>query len=249
MKRCLGKLPAKHDPRTLRLSSALGDKLPDVPDEVDWAAKVPSAHPIYANDRIGDCAIVTVANARRTWTANDAAKFVEPTEPQVIEGYSRCGGYPQRDQGCVMLDVMNVWRREGLCGAKIGAFAKVDAQSRDILRVAIHAFGGCALGVQLPMAAESRDEWLAPTPDRQSGEWRRGSWGGHAVWACGYDQERIQFLSWGKLMLMSWLFYESYNDEAYVGVSADWLGPDYKSPSGVDIAVLLRDAAALGRTA
>lgn len=246
MARMLGKKPAIDDPRTLKLSRYAAP-VREAPESCDWHTRV-SAHPVFMNDRLGCCAIATVAHQRRAWTANDSpGGAAQVTDEQVLAGYARIGGYrpgnPRTDNGCVMLDVMRTWRRESVCGAKIGAFAKIDATDRQLMKFAVHAFGGALLGVQLPAAVEQTEDWRAPTnPAEQVGPWGRGSWGGHAVPAVGYDREWLYFVSWGKLFKMSWHFFECYNDEAYVAVSADWLGPDFRSPAGIDLAVLLHDA-------
>lgn len=251
MLQMLGKKEVRHDKRTLKLSRYLAPHLQDRPEVSEWHSKV-SDWPVYANDRIGDCAIVMVANARKSWTANDGIE-VKPTEQEVIDGYSHVGGYrpgnPSTDNGCVMLDTLNAWNHDGLCGGHIRAYAQIHPGDIETTLTGCHYFGGLMIGVQLPAAVQGNtDEWLAPPDPRdQRGEWEKGSWGGHAIFGCGYDatRQRLQFVSWGKVIEMSFNFLASYVDEIYVAVSADYLGPDFTAPSGIDMGLLLSDIGAI----
>lgn len=251
MPQMLGKKAARFDKRTLKLSRYLAPHLRDRPEVSDWAAKVPN-WPMYLNDQIGDCAIAMVAHARQSWTGNDGT-IVTPSDQEVIDGYSHVGGYrpgnPHTDQGCVMLDVLNSWNHDGLCGGHIRAYAQIHPGDVETSLTGCHYFGGLMMGVQLPLAVQGNDtEWLAPSdPAQMVGEWAKGSWGGHAVFGSGYDvtRQRLQFVSWGKVMEMSFNFLAAYADEVYVCVSADYLGPDFTAPSGIDMNLLLADIGAI----
>jgi hypothetical protein len=247
----LGKLAAREDPHTLRLARYLAPSLREPPKISDWSAKA-AAWPMYQNDQIGDCAIAMVGHARHCWSDNDTDQAANiPTEQQVIDGYSRVGGYrpgnPTTDRGCVMLDVLETWRLEELCGGNIRAYAKIHKSDLETALMGCHYFGGLLMGVQLPLGVQGKDEWLAPPREVQFGEWSPGGWGGHAVFGCGYDTERqrLKFVSWGKVMEMSFNFLTSYADEIYVAVSADFFGPDFTAPSGVDMNLLLGDLSAI----
>jgi hypothetical protein len=133
--RKLGKKAAKFDRRTLHLASYLQPlALPQIPNHCTWSSKVPS-WPMYDNDRIGDCAIAGPAHLVQCWTGNDG-QYVIPSDHEVIAGYEKVGHYnpndPATDGGCVLLDVMNTWRKEGLFGThKIGGFVSVTPADHD----------------------------------------------------------------------------------------------------------------------
>ncbi len=245
MKVRLGKKPAVDDPRTLKLSKYLGDRARfTVPNEVRWSKKVPN-FPMYENDRIGNCAIAGPAHQIQVWTANDGTEYT-PTTEQVMAGYSRVGGYVpgdlNTDNGCVLLDVMRVWRNEGLCNHRIGAYALVDPSNFDLTRAAIHLFGGLSVGLLLPVAIQDNmTEWRAPTREHRRGQWERGSWGGHEVQVVDYDATWLHFVSWGKVIRMSWNFYQQYCDEAFAAISKAWLGPDAVAPNGFNARELATD--------
>lgn len=52
----LGKLPYRHDQRSLRFADYLAESFPAPPPEKNWSSNV-SAWPMFGNDRIGDCVI------------------------------------------------------------------------------------------------------------------------------------------------------------------------------------------------
>lgn len=248
----LGKKAAAHDPRTLRLAKYLPRTLPPAPEVCDWSNRVPS-FPMYDNDRIGCCAIATVAHQTQAWSFSDNDST--PTTPalaQVVKGYQDVGGYipgrPETDGGCVMLDVLNRWRKEGLCGSRISAFAAIDFRNHEHVKQAIYLCGGLMLGVLLPRAIENRAQWLAPTDPRyRVGDWQSGSWGGHAVTVVKYDAQWLYCVSWGRLIPISWNFWDAYVDEAFIAISALFFGKDFRAPNGFDINKIVADAGALAK--
>lgn len=247
--RKLGKLAAKHDKRTLHLAAYLQPlALPQIPAQCAWSSKVPS-WPMYLNDQIGDCAIAGPAHLVQSWTANDG-KMQVPTDEQVIAGYQQIGHYdprdPGSDNGCVLLDVMNAWRGEGLFGGhKIGAFAAVTPAEHHMICAAIYLTGGLTIGLALPEAAQDMQVWQAPSRYHRFGRYAPGSWGGHCVVLTDYDEHGLTCVTWGGLKRMSWNFLSAYCDEAFAAISPDWLGPDGRAPNGFDTRALMADLAAL----
>ena len=64
----LGKLPHRHDPRTLQFARYLDQTaLPAPPATLDDTKGVAS-WPMYANDRIGDCTCAAAAHMVEVWT-------------------------------------------------------------------------------------------------------------------------------------------------------------------------------------
>ena len=80
----LGKLPAKHDLRTLCFENYY--TFPDPPAERLWSSKV-SDYGMIRNDEIGDCAIAGPGHLIQTWTAN-ADKEIILSDDEIVETYS-----------------------------------------------------------------------------------------------------------------------------------------------------------------
>jgi hypothetical protein len=241
---CLGKLPVKHDPRTLMLRNYVGAV--DFPVSKKWSAK-PGVYPMYANDRCGCCGIAGPAHLEQVWRANDGDPYT-PADGDVLAAYKLLGGWDgvpgsPSDQGVIMLNVMNYWRNHGLFGRRIAAYAKVDHTNRNEVKKAIYLFGGVVLGLSLPAAVQEQtndQEWRLPGR-RLWGQWSPGTWGGHCTVSCDYDAEGIPTITWGGVKGMSWDFFEAYCDECYVALGRSWVGPDNKAPNGFDAMKLTKD--------
>lgn len=236
----LGKAPARRDRRTLRLAKYLTRELPPTPKKRAWHDRAGEPWPMLLNDRIGCCTIATALHMRRAWNANAGRKF-EPTEAQVLEGYRRIAGYdprnPASDQGAVALDVLNAWRKDGIAGERFLAFVSVTIQDREEVKAAIEIFGGVYCGVMLPLSAQKQKVWKVVTGHTG----RIGTWGGHMLYLCGYDQYYVTFITWGKVQRATWAWLQKYSDEAYAVLSRDWLNHFEQSPQGFDVLKLQKD--------
>ncbi len=248
VRRALGRLPARHDARTLRLVSYLGAELPPPPDAIDYGDVVKS-WPMYANDRVGNCTIAAAGHMVQAWTAEGRGHEARVSEAAVMHAYSAVGGYipgdPSTDNGAVELDVLKYWRSAGIGGHTIGAYAAVHAHDERTVRTALYLFGGLYIGVALPETAEMQDAWEideAATAEAQA----PGSWGGHAVPLVAYDADGLTCVTWGKPLRMSWAFFAKYCEEAYALLSRDFLHND-KGPHGFDLTALRADLAAVSR--
>ncbi len=256
----LGKKRAVHDKRTLEFADYVAASLPPTPVSVDWSLRVPN-YPMYGNDRCGDCMIATVAHQTQTWSfADNDSLPTTPTEAKVISDYELFGYDPNApldamgnnptDGGCVMLDVLKLWRSKGLCGNKISAFASIDRANHDHVKLSVDLFGGVMIGVQLPIALQGANQWLAPVnPAARVGDWEPGSWGGHAITVVKFDATGLWVVTWGKLLKMSWLFWDVYCEEAYIAISSLFFGRDMVAPNHFNINAIVADAQALATAA
>ncbi len=243
----LGKKPVRHDVRTLSFQK-YAKALPAAPVAQAWSAAVKTPWHMFANDRIGDCTCASAAHMIMTWTAN-ARKIITPTESSVLAAYSAITGYspstPNSDNGAVELDVLNYWRKHGISGHKIMAYAKVNPQNLDEVRQATNIFGGLYLGVSLPIAAQGEKIWDIPANVHRTGRWRPGSWGGHAVPIVDYTPSGFDVVTWGSEMQVTNAFFETYVEEAYAIITHDWVRADGMAPSGFDILQMTNDLALL----
>ncbi len=247
----LGKRPVRIDKRTLKLSRYIKALTPP-PDKSSFVQEVGS-WPMMLNDSLGDCVIAGMGHIIQQQTKYTNKSFV-PTDAQVLRGYMDVGGYvpgdASTDNGCVMLDALNYWRKTGLAGHKILAYATLKLGNMNELKQAITLFGNVYLGIDLPVTAQAQSQCWSVVPDAGA-DADPASWGGHCVPAMMYDpatpmphvptDSTVGFISWGQLMWMTTAFYRQYVTEAYVVLSSDWLEANGKSPSGFDLPTLMSD--------
>ena len=243
--RKLGRLPTKHDPRTLHLSRYMLEGLPPPPAAVDWMDKI-GDWGMMGNDSVGDCTCACAGHEIEAWTAYASSEAVISTA-DVLAAYSAITGYdpsdPNTDQGAACLDVLKYWRTTGIGGHKIGAFVAVDPKSELQIKLACYLFGSVYLGVDLPVSAQSQDVWDVPEGG-PVGDGAPGSWGGHAIPIQAYDLTGETVITWGSKQRMTPAFLATYCSEAYAILSQDFIAAG-KAPNGFDLATLTTDLAAL----
>ena len=237
----LGKLPVRKDKRTLHLARYI-KKLPAAPANADWTRNV-TEWPMFKNDEVGNCAIAAPAHLIESWTASSQGSPKLLTDADVMAAYRSVSRYdpsePMSDTGCVMLDVLKWWRKQGIGNDRIVAFASVNLKSHAQICLAAYLFGGLYIGLELPMSAQSQEVWST----RSNGSDQSiGSWGGHAVGLHAYDPAGLTVSTWGELKRMTWPFFARYCSEAYASLSQDFLKGD-RAPNGFDIATLAADLA------
>lgn len=221
----LGKRPAKFDVRTLQISKYMV-QLPHVPVTFNWFDKVPT-WPMYGNDTVGDCVEAAMGHAIELWTIYANPPGVVPSEPAIIRAYSDISGYvpgdPTTDNGTVLLDALNYWRKTGIAGGhKIAGFVALNPKHVLELETAVWLFGNCFLGFQLPLSVQGEDRWVV-APEGLTGPRKPGSWGGHCVPIVAMQPNGCTVISWGQTVEVSKPFIPTYADEAYAVLSTDWL--------------------------
>jgi len=242
--RRMGKQPAKQDARTLQFEKYIvASDLPSVPPELDLENKVKSAWGMMDNDKIGDCTCACAGHMIMNWTAN-AGDEKNPSEQQIFSAYSAITGYnPEtgaNDNGAVVLDVLNYWRSTGIASDKIDAYVSLEPNNDQQVRESAFLFGGCYLGLQMPLSAQNQKIWSVPSSGK-TGKGAPGSWGGHAVPVVGFDSRYVAVITWGNVLYMTWEFYNIYCDEAYAIISIDWLNQSGKTIEGFDMQQLDKD--------
>lgn len=242
----LGKLAPKKDDRTLLLAKYFTDQLPAVPTSYDWVDGAPPEWGMMGNDTVGDCTCASAGHLLMLWT-DAAGDLFTPTDEQILAAYSAITGYTpgdsNTDTGAAELDVLNYWKKKGIAGHQIGAYAAIDKTNTDLVTKATYIFCGAYIGLALPQSAQDQDVWDTVADDG-SGASAAGSWGGHAVPVVAYDENGVTIVTWGALKKMTWAFWNAYCEEAYVIISPDFLTQDV-SPVGIDLASLQSDLAAV----
>lgn len=238
----LGKLSPRHDPRTLHLANYLHpDVLPKIPVQKDWSGKVPS-WPMMANNAIGDCTTAAAGHMIMAWSANAISEII-PSDSDIIAAYSAVSGYDPRtgenDNGAVELDVLNYWRKTGIANHQIYAYTALEPRNHSHIKAAVYLFGGCYIGLALPISAQNQAIWSVPMWG-PFGSGFPGSWGGHAVNIVAYDEHFLTVVTWGQLKKMSWSFADHYMDESYAILSQDFTN-NGKAPNALDWNALQTD--------
>jgi len=229
----------EHERPRLKLAAFLRTgALPPTPPVVDYVSKV-GEWPMYANDEIGDCTTAAAGHMIEAWTAYGQGRTVQVTEADVIAAYSAVSGYdprdPSTDQGAVMQDVLDYWRRTGIGGHRILAFAELDVTDLEQVRAALYLFGHVYVGVDFPQSA--MDQFDAGRP------WdvvrRSPILGGHAV-DLGYaaDGRNYACVTWGAVQELTPRWWSAYVEEAWVVASPEWVSATGGTPPGLDVAAL-----------
>jgi hypothetical protein len=231
----IGKQPVKIDNRTLRFEKYLKTELPVPPYTLDLTKGL-KRWGMMGNDKYGDCTIASAGHLIMLWT-QEIGKIIKPTARQIEKDYFNITN--GEDTGCVELDVLNYWRKNGIAGHKIGAYAGIKLNNSTLIQLGLDLFNGIYIGLALPLSAQSQ---VGKVWDVISitGNGEPGSWGGHAVPIVAYDDKYLYCVTWGKIQKMTWRFWTAYCDEAYCIISNDYISGG-KTIEGFDLAALQAD--------
>ncbi|OCX52172.1 hypothetical protein BEL04_11830 [Mucilaginibacter sp. PPCGB 2223] len=237
-----GKHPAKTDARTLNYVKYLKVDMPGVPAACDWTAKKKSRWGAMKNLHLHDCTLAAAGHMIQCWTLN-IGEPVLPPDSVIVKAYSALTGYDPKtganDKGATALDALKYWRKNGIGGHEITAFATVNHHTKKYVTEAIFLFGGIYVGVQLPATIKGQKVWEL-SPDGPVGDGAPGSYGGHAICVLAYDEKGLTCISWGKKRRMTWDFWFAYAEEAYAVLSHSFI-KNNKTPQGFDLDSLKED--------
>lgn len=222
-----GKLPAQPARPHLKASAVLAEAREKSTLEI----AAPPASCLYAdpaitwdvlgNATVGDCTCAEVGHQVNQLTWYGSGTEVKPTAPQVLAFYSAITGYnpsdPSTDTGAYVQDVLAYWRKNGLIGHKILAYAAVDVANVTEVKQAIALFGSLNIGMNFP------DSAMAQFNAGQVWDVAKGAKvdAGHCVMAVGYDAAGVDITTWGKRTRVTWAFWKKYVDEAWLVLDAD----------------------------
>ncbi len=194
---------------------------------------------MMCNDTLGCCTISGAGHLIEEWSANANTEIV-PADSDIISAYSAVSGYDpstgENDNGAYELDVLNYWRNTGIANRKIYAYAACEPRNHSHIKASVYLFGGCYLGVALPLSAQNQRIWsVTRGPDAEP-----GSWGGHAVPIVAFDAHYVTVVTWGQLMKATWSFIDKYTDESYAILSQDFINNGI-APNAIDWTSLQAD--------
>jgi hypothetical protein len=244
-----GRLPADPDRPRLELARLLPDDLPAPPASADWLSPVPAAAwGMLGNDQVGDCTCAGAAHKRIGDVCLNQGSTLTVTTAQTLALYSAITGYnpadPGSDTGAVLQDVLQYWHTHGFLGEKPLAYARVNVKDLTEVRQAIALGGQLYCGFNVPQSAMEQFNGGQP--------WSvvKGSpiEGGHCVTIGAYSQTGLSAVTWGAVQGMTWQFFETYFDEAWMLVSEDDVDPATgKSRIGLNVQALQADFSELTR--
>lgn len=244
----LGKMPARHDKRTLLFENYL-DKaaLPAPPESFGHDDLVKWPWEMLGNDIYGDCVWAGAAHETMLWNA-ERKKRVFFNEYGVLSDYGKVTGFtssdPSTDRGTNVLDALKYRRKVGVRDSrgrrhKIGGFVALRPGNLDHLNAALYLFGAVGIGILFPHSA--MDQFNAGQP------WsvvHSKTDGGHYIPLVRRWPGNYACVTWSKLQTMTQEFYVKYCDEAYAIFSPEMLVKG-KSLEGFNVAQLRADLAAV----
>lgn len=208
---------------------------PSFPDAVDYLSKVTN-WPMYLNDRLGDCTCAAVGHVVEAESEYGQGSTQTITDNDVETAYEAVSGYNPttgaHDDGCVMQDVLSYWRKTGIGGHNILAFAEVDHTNQDELRAAMNTFGSLYIGINFPGSA--MDQFNNGQPwDVVKGSSIEG---GHCIHGGAYQVgNNWKVVTWGAVQEMTQAFWDKYVEEAWIVITPEWLSAAGQSPTGLDL--------------
>jgi hypothetical protein len=235
----MGKLPAKHDYRTLKFKKYVTSDLPEPPATYDVLENVYNnlkihdptiLFPMDSNYTYGDCTIAAAAHAITVWRGLVGKKSIM-SENAVIKLYFHLTG--GNDTGLYGLDVLNYWRKNAINTEKILAFVAIDPKNHKQIKQATKLFGGVYLGFQCQ--ENCVEDFNAGKP------WTPGPLenAGHMVWIGSYDETYVTVLTWGNIQKGTYDWMDECADEAYAVLPMEAKKPGFAK--GFNFKQLLED--------
>jgi hypothetical protein len=245
----LGKLPARKDSVTFKLVSYLNmGQAPQAPTSVSAKKWYPKAWDMLGNDQFGDCVWAGAAHETMLWN-DEAKRIVTFTDNAVLSDYSAVTGFnvndPNSDQGTDMQVAASYRRKTGIVDSqnnrhKVAAYLALTPKNVAQLKQAIYLFGAVGVGIEFPDSAMTQFDQNKPWSVVKGASIE----GGHYIAAVGYTKEYVYVVTWGKVIRMTWAFFEKYNDESVVYLSEEML-TNGLTPTGFNEAQLQADLKAL----
>lgn len=252
VKYCLGKRPARHDPR-VPLMTVAAPALQAPPPTADWYNKVTNWG-MLANDTLGDCVEAAVLHSIEQFSTYAGAPVI-PSSQEAVTFYADATGYtpsnPATDQGSYVLGsggVMQYWLTKGVvCGGKsnkVKVFLQIARRNPYEWMQGIFTFGGMLTGIQLPQVIMSGNsvpsvwaDYFGPID------------GGHEIWINGYEMTSTgrvyDLVSWGQMYKATEEFLLHVVDETVVVVDPVEINARGVDAGGLTMDQLAADIAAL----
>lgn len=232
----LGKLPAKSDPRALMLARFVAAPKA-VPAKTNfWARRMPFPLRTFGNTSYGCCVRASQAILAMRMERLETKVTPDIKDEEVIRVYQDMSNrlYGGGDNGAFELDGLNEWRRPDLTfrdtkgrPLTIEAFLAINHTDQQAIKEAIFTAGAHGIKVcfSLPIAFQtmrSPQDWDVPTGQALTGNWLRGSWGGHSTTCRSYDEKGMWIAhTWGiPDQRITWEAVAAYADESFLAIDS-----------------------------
>lgn len=245
----LGRVPSKPDARDLRLASYLIPRdLGATPPMRNWTRKPNGeliAFDTFGNDRFGCCTCAALGHVDQAAAAQTGFLSTFSTA-KVLNAYDAISDWDvahplDNDNGASCRDALKFFKGTG----DVEAYVRLDEASRFHIEFALNACGAVYVGADLPIAAQKQTTWDVAPANGWTEDYKRRSWGGHAMALLGYDRTGVWFATWGRVQRATWPWVFSYVDEAWAVIADVWTDTTRLTPSGFDLERLLADVARL----
>lgn len=241
-----GRRPKASDERTFKLSGYLKEETtPPIPKRHNWGKKIKkNKWGDMGNLKAELCTCAAAGHYVMTWTSN-TGRLKRPNDKDIMKAYRELTNYnpdtDENDEGVEALKVLRYWRKIGIAGEKIVAFAELEDGNHELLHKTIYLFGGCYVGLNLPQFAleqfNTTKKWTIPRRVKKKDAEKKYA---HMVHVTGYHNDELRLVTWGKEIIMTVDFWKKYGEESYAVFSETFIKND-KTPTGIDMDVLLND--------
>lgn len=225
------------------------------------------------NSTVGNCTIAMLAHTLQMLTAANGS-LIQPTETGTVQSYVEAAGYvrgnPATDHGYTTQGALSYFRKKGLitsCNIKtvtnadgtktttytpyarqfLRGYVQIDHKNVEAVRFGYYGFGTVMLATTCPkkvknangtLVSLSSSYWDAAAADG-------GPDGAHAICLSWVNAIGPVIITWGRLVQLTWAFWDKYVYIAYVPLATYWANQDLIAPSGFDMAALDADLLAI----
>lgn len=247
----LGKLDATPEKVQIRLCDYVAN-VPKPPESFGHVGLIPNWG-MMMNNKIGCCVFSGAGHEHLLWSAEGGhpAQF---TDQNIIQAYSAVTGYDPAqdspfgnptDRGANVSEALK-WRRTVGMADSVGNPHQIEAYARiapeaDKIAQAAWLFSAVGVGIQFPAFAMTQFKTGLPWDLSTT---NTAIQGGHYIPICGFTEDMLICVTWGKLQLMTERFLDRYCDEAYAIFDSEYFVKG-RSPEGFDQEALLSDLGAM----
>ena len=251
-----GKVIWSNDERTFELAKYINESNHQpIPKTFNWGKKIKKDNWGWMGNKRADlCTCAAAGHMIMSWTSN-TGRLKRPLLNDIKDAYCAVTNYneetDENDEGVEPLKVLKHWRKNGIAGNKILSFALLKNKDIDQLLKTVYLFGGCYVGLSLPKSADKQFKTTKKWTIEGGGELKnaeRNVWINHIVLVTGYKNEELRVITWGKESTMTFDFWKAYGEVSYAIFSETFIRHE-KTPTGVDVDILLNDLAKLKKKA